>query len=297
MTEVDMEIKELGYALIGAPDLQKWRDYGTQVLGMSDHKGPDGALYLKMDTRDFRLAVIQQEKNDFLSAGWGVSSEQAFNERRDALVRAGVTVKPGNEADKKLRRVRDFFWFQDPSGQRHEVYWGPISSYTPFVSPVGVTGFVTSDMGFGHVVMATLKIEETMAFWQSVMNFGISDVISFDMGPERPPIRIVFMHCDNGRQHSLAIAELEDPTGLQHLMVEVKTVDDVGFALDRVANTKTPLALSLGRHVNDNMLSFYMVSPSGFMVEFGTDADVVDWSRHNVFESTRGSHWGHRPQG
>jgi 3,4-dihydroxy-9,10-secoandrosta-1,3,5(10)-triene-9,17-dione 4,5-dioxygenase len=77
----------------------------------------------------------------------------------------------------------------------------------------------------------------------------------------------------------------------------VKTVDDVGFALDRVANTKTPLALSLGRHVNDNMLSFYMVSPSGFMVEFGTDADVVDWSRHNVFESTRGSHWGHRPQG
>jgi 3,4-dihydroxy-9,10-secoandrosta-1,3,5(10)-triene-9,17-dione 4,5-dioxygenase len=292
-----MEIKELGYALIGAPDLQKWRNYGTQVLGMSDHAGPDGALYLKMDARDFRLAVLQREKDDFISAGWGVASERAFNERRKALIDAGVTVTPGNEAERKLRRVRDFFWFQDPSGQRHEVYWGAISAYAPFVSPVGVSGFVTNDMGFGHVVMATLKIEETVAFWESVMNFGISDVINFDMGPQRPPIRIVFFHCGNGRQHSLAIAELEDPTGLQHLMVEVKRVDDVGFALDRVANTKTPLALSLGRHVNDNMLSFYMVSPAGFLVEYGTEGEVIDWSRHNVFESSRPSHWGHRPQG
>ena len=292
-----MKIKELGYALIGAPDLQKWRDYGTQVLGMSQHEAPGGALYLKMDARDFRLAVIKQEKNDFIGAGWGVADEHAFDQRRDALARAGVEVRLGNKAEKALRRVRDFFWFEDPSGQRHEVYWGPVSSYAPFVSPVGVSGFVTSDLGFGHVVMATLKIEETVAFWQSVMNFELSDVINYDMGPGRPPIRIVFLHCDNGRQHSLAIAELEDPTGLQHLMVEVKSIDDVGFGLDRVANTGTRLALSLGRHVNDNMLSFYMLSPSGFMIEYGTAGSVVDWSRHNVFESTKASHWGHRPQG
>jgi 3,4-dihydroxy-9,10-secoandrosta-1,3,5(10)-triene-9,17-dione 4,5-dioxygenase len=292
-----MKIKELGYALIGAPDLQKWRDYGTRVLGMSDHDGPEGALYLKMDTRDFRLAVVKSEKDDLIGAGWGVADERAFNERRQALVGAGVKVTPGNEAEKKLRRVRDFFWFQDPSGKRHEVYWGAISAYAPFTSPVGVSGFVTDDMGFGHLVMATLKIEETVAFWRSVMNFEISDVINFDMGPERPPIRIVFLHCDNGRQHTLAIAELEDPTGLQHLLLEVKSIDDVGYALDRVANSGTQLALSLGRHVNDNMLSFYMVSPSGFLIEYGTAGSVIDWSRHNVFESTRPSYWGHRPQG
>ncbi len=292
-----MEIKELGYALIGAPDLQKWRDYGTQVLGMSDHEGPDGALYLKMDARDFRLGVIQQDEDDFYCAGWGVADEAAFNGRREVLVNAGVTVTAGTEAEKKLRRVHDFFWFTDPAGQRHEVYWGAIAAYEPFVSPVGVSGFVTNDLGFGHVVMATLKIEETVEFWLSVMGFKISDIINFDMGPENPPIRIFFLHCDNGRQHSLAIAELEHPTGLQHLMVEVNTMDDVGYGLDRVASTETPLALSLGRHVNDNMLSFYMVSPGGFMVEYGTEGMVMDWDRHNVFESTKGSHWGHKFQG
>jgi 3,4-dihydroxy-9,10-secoandrosta-1,3,5(10)-triene-9,17-dione 4,5-dioxygenase len=77
--------------------------------------------------------------------------------------------------------------------------------------------------------------------------------------------------------------------------VEVKAVDDVGYALDRVAATKTPLALSLGRHVNDNMLSFYMVTPGGFLMEYGTGAFVMDWTVHNIFEATKGSHWGHKP--
>jgi 3,4-dihydroxy-9,10-secoandrosta-1,3,5(10)-triene-9,17-dione 4,5-dioxygenase len=135
-----------------------------------------------------------------------------------------------------------------------------------------------------------------LAFWRDVMKFGISDLINFDMGPDRPPIRIYFMHCGNGRQHSLALAELDDPTGVQHLMVEVKSIDDVGYALDRVHQNGTPLALSLGRHVNDNMLSFYMVTPGGFMMEYGTGASVIDWSNHSIFESTKGSHWGHRPQ-
>lgn len=290
-----MEIKELGYVVIGAPDIEKWRDYGVNVLGMPDADGPDGSLYLKMDDRDFRIAVIKTEKDELHAAGWQVADEDAFNARRAELEGAGVTVTSGTEAERKLRKVRDFFWFTDPAGRRHEICWGAISSFAPFVSPVGVSGFVTSEMGFGHIVLATKKLDETLAFWRDVMHFGISDIINFDMGPGVPPIRIYFLHCGNNRQHSLAIAEMDDPTGIQHLMVEVKSIDDVGYALDRVSATGTPLALSLGRHVNDNMLSFYMVTPSGFMLEYGTGAFVMDWSNHNVFESTKGSHWGHKP--
>jgi 3,4-dihydroxy-9,10-secoandrosta-1,3,5(10)-triene-9,17-dione 4,5-dioxygenase len=291
-----MEIKELGYVLIGTPDLGKWRRYGTEVLGMADASGSEGPLYLKMDTRDFRMAVIDTGKDEFYAAGWQVADEPALRQRRAEIESAGTAVTAGGEAERKLRKVRDFFWFRDPAGVRHEVFWGPVSAFKPFVSPVGVSGFVTENGGFGHVVLASRNFDETLGFWRDVMGFAVSDEINFDMGPGRPPVRIYFMHCGNGRQHSLAIAELDDPTGVQHLMVEVKSVDDVGYALDRVTDSGTPLALSLGRHVNDNMLSFYMVTPAGFMLEYGYGATVMDWSGHNVFESTKGSHWGHRPQ-
>jgi 3,4-dihydroxy-9,10-secoandrosta-1,3,5(10)-triene-9,17-dione 4,5-dioxygenase len=295
MPGVGVEIKELGYVIIGAPDIEKWRHFGTEVMGMAGSAGPDGALYLKMDVRDFRMAVIPADKNSFHAAGWQVADDAAFNARREEMIRAGVEITEGTAQERRVRKVREFFWFTDPAGRRHEIYWGAISSFQPFISPAGVSGFVTGEMGFGHVVLATLNLDATVAFWRDVMHFDVSDIINFDMGPNAPPIRIYFMHCGNNRQHSLAIAEIDDPTGIQHLMVEVKAVDDVGYALDRVAATKTPLALSLGRHVNDNMLSFYMVTPGGFLMEYGTGAFVMDWTVHNIFEATKGSHWGHKP--
>jgi 3,4-dihydroxy-9,10-secoandrosta-1,3,5(10)-triene-9,17-dione 4,5-dioxygenase len=73
-----MQVKELSYVLIGTSDQEKWRKYGTQVLGMAEAEGPDGALYLKMDTRDFRMAVIDTGKDQFYAAGWLVADAHAM---------------------------------------------------------------------------------------------------------------------------------------------------------------------------------------------------------------------------
>jgi hypothetical protein len=51
--------------------------------------------------------------------------------------------------------------------------------------------------------------------------------------------------------------------------------------------------MSLGRHSNDLMFSFYMITPSGFEFEYGWGAQVIgeDWhvARHDVT-----SVWGHK---
>jgi len=288
-----MTISELGYVLIGAPDLQKWRHYGTEVLGMAASEGPNGSLYLKMDERDFRFAILPDDRDRLFATGWGAADEASFREIRARIENAGVGVETGTEADRLIRRVQDFFAFRDPAGLRHEVFWGPIADFTRFVSPIG-TRFVTTSLGLGHAVLPTSNMEATIAFWTQVMGFGVSDLLHLKLAPEAPPISVYFMHCENGRQHSLAFAELSDPTGCNHLMVEVDSIDEVGRGLDRVEQHKVPLTLSLGRHVNDDMVSFYMKTPGGFQLEYGTGGLVKDWSTHTVFETTRGSHWGHR---
>ena len=288
-----MTISELGYVLIGAPDLEKWRHYGTAVLGMAAAEGPDGVLYLKMDERDFRFAVQKSDRDQLFASGWAAPDQASFNRIRVSVERAGIGVEAGTKEDCLMRRVQEFFAFRDPAGLRHEVFWGPIAAFTRFVSPLG-TRFVTQNLGLGHAVLPTTNMDATIAFWTKVMGFAVGDLLHLTLAPDAPPIRVYFLHCNNGRQHSLAFAERSDPTGCNHLMVEVDSMDEVGRALDRVEQNKVPLTLTLGRHVNDDMISFYMKTPGGFQMEYGTGGLVKDWSTHTVFETTRGSHWGHR---
>ncbi len=288
-----MKISELSYVVIGTPDLGKWRDYGTKVLGMAAIDGPDDSLYLKMDGRDFRFLIQKTGADALTASGWSVADRQSFNEVRADLEKAGVAVTNGGAAERKARKVQDFFSFKDPAGLTHEVSWGPIAGFTKFVSPIG-TQFVTGDLGMGHAVLPTGDIDATVTFWTEVMGFGVSDLLHLTLAEGVPPIRVYFLHCAAGRQHSLAYAELTDPTGCNHLMVEVDSMDEVGRALDRVEQNGVKLTLTLGRHVNDDMISFYMKTPGGFQMEYGTGGSVKDWSTYKVFESTRGSHWGHK---
>ena len=288
-----MKITELSHVVIGTPDLGKWRDYGTKVLGMAAIDAPDGSLYLKMDARDFRFLILKSEKDELFASGWSVSDEGSFHAVRADLEKSGTEIKRGTDAERRSRKVQDFFSFKDPAGLRHEVSWGPIAAFTKFVSPLG-TNFITGDLGMGHAVLPTGDIDATVKFWTEVMGFGVSDLLHLTLAEGVPPIRVYFLHCAAGRQHSLAFAELTDPTGCNHLMVEVDSMDEVGRALDRVDQNGVKLTLTLGRHVNDDMISFYMMTPGGFQMEYGTGGSVKDWSTYKVFESTRGSHWGHK---
>jgi hypothetical protein len=83
--------------------------------------------------------------------------------------------------------------------------------------------------------------------------------------------------------------------GLHHLMLEVADMDDVGRAYDVVRQRDLPLAMDLGRHTNDLMTSFYVRSPSGFEIEYGTGGVLVDDRTWEVATYDAGSIWGHHP--
>ena len=82
-------------------------------------------------------------------------------------------------------------------------------------------------------------------------------------------------------------------SGIVHLMIEVEQADDVGLCHDRALRRKVPMSATLGRHVNDLMLSFYMKTPGGFDVEFGCEGRQVDDEAWIARESTAVSLWGH----
>jgi hypothetical protein len=79
-------------------------------------------------------------------------------------------------------------------------------------------------------------------------------------------------------------------------MFEVKSVDDVGLALDRTWRSGLRIMQTLGRHPNDRMLSFYAKTPSGFQFEYGwggREIDDANWDATKSYDHI--SEWGHQP--
>lgn len=291
-----MDIRGLGYVTVRSTDLAQWRHYASQVLGMMVVEDESGErLFLKMDERPYRILVQHSAQDGFGACGWEVAGQAAFDQAVAELHAAGVVVEQGSAEQAALRQVQALALFADPDGNRHELYWGPRQDFARFVSPVGVRGFVSDALGMGHVVLPAPTFDRCRDFYEQVMGFGLSDLmkVRFTPDPAEPEKRIHFMHCNNGRHHSLAIFECPVPSGCVHMMVEVDGLEDVGRALDRMHANGVKLSATLGQHTNDQMISFYMKTPSGFDLEYGCDGLVVDWSRHTPFESTVVSQWGH----
>jgi 3,4-dihydroxy-9,10-secoandrosta-1,3,5(10)-triene-9,17-dione 4,5-dioxygenase len=287
-----IDVKALGYVVAESTDPTRWTRFGSEVLGAMVSEEADGGVRLKIDDRPFRILALKGARDRYVASGWEVAHEQAFEEAITQLEVAQASPRRATRSECDARRVSGLLSFQDPSGNRHELFWGVVSDFLPFDSPQGVPRYVTGALGMGHTVLPAPKFDATWAFWRDVMGFGLSDIYNHRAGPDAPVQRLHFTHC-NGRQHSLALFEAENPVGCVHIMLEVDSMTEVGRALDRRQKHGAKLMASLGQHVNDNMTSFYMLTPSNFALEFGYGGLVVDWDEHAVFEATSISHWGH----
>jgi 3,4-dihydroxy-9,10-secoandrosta-1,3,5(10)-triene-9,17-dione 4,5-dioxygenase len=291
-----MTVASIGYLRIAAQDTSAWMDFGTQVLGLMEapREDAEGARFLRMDNHPFRFMVESGGQDRMLATGLEYRGKSDWQSVCDALSEAGHNVTTGSAEEAQRRCVSGYVSLQDPSGNTVELYYGRKLDYAPLNSPVGVKGFVTGDeytgdMGFGHAVLPAPDMEATIAFYTELIGLAVCD----DLYPPIPDSRVVFMHADNPRQHSLALYNQPHPAGVVHIMVEVETLDEVGLALDRVKKAGLPLLATLGRHVNDNMCSFYVLAPGGIAVEYGYDGLLVDWDSYTPTVSTEGDLWGH----
>jgi 3,4-dihydroxy-9,10-secoandrosta-1,3,5(10)-triene-9,17-dione 4,5-dioxygenase len=263
----------------------------------------EDVLLFRLDDRPFRLWVQQGPRDAFVAPGWELAGEAEFETTLARLKAAGRPVAVADATEARARQVYAFARSSDPAGNAFELYYGRFYDYVPFVSPAGVSRFVTGEngeMGLGHVVLTAPNFAETHAFYKVALGFADTDLGRFYLaggGPDDPGVGFAFLHARNGRHHSLALGQMpENPSGAVHVMLEVGALEDVGRAYDRVLNSKgeVPLSATLGRHVNDKMTSFYLRSPSGFDIEYGWNGLVIDPQTWTPTTSLAVSDWGHR---
>lgn len=291
-----MGIANLGYVRLEMQDPAGWAKFAKDVLGFGLAKSRDrqGTKYLRMDKAPFRYMVEKGEADRFVCAGYEMSSKKAFEDQIKAFEKAKVAVTRGDEKDAGRRAVKGFASVVDPSGNQVEIYYGREKGEA-FTPGHGIKDFKTGKMGLGHLVIPAPENAATIKFYTKVMGFGVSDDLTLPAFAEGfPKQRIYFMHADNPRHHTLGLYNFPNPTGVIHLMAEMNDMDEVGACMDRVKAAGLHIFASLGRHANDEMISFYFFAPGGIGFEVGYDGkQVKDWSKYKPTKSKIGDLWGH----
>ena len=291
-------IRSLGYLRVEATDVGAWREFGVKVLGMVEGRGPDpAALYLRMDDLPARIVVVAGDRDRLAATGWELAHPADLAELARSLEEAGVAVKRADPAELADRRVTDLVSLDDPFGNRLELFCGAALDSRPALSAAG-TRFVTGDQGMGHVVLPAGDDATALRFYTGLFGFRLRDSMRLapemiGLPPGSDPLWMRFLGC-NPRHHSLALAPIPAPSGLIHLMIETESLDDVGRAMDRCGRHGAPLVSTLGRHANDFMVSFYLRTPSGFDIEYGTSGRTVNDATWVARQTTAHSLWGHR---
>ncbi|NQZ97850.1 MAG: VOC family protein [Myxococcales bacterium] len=302
----DIAYAGLGYVGIDAVDPVAWRDFATQVCGLMPANGfpgarkggavsidieaggiaPDGTAFLKMDDHQWRLAVHPSKQPGLRYFGLELRDVPEVARASECIAARGADIRAGSDDERAARGVEALSVLSDSAGHRVELFAGPIRD-RGFLSPSGAE-FKTGGLGVGHIVLYVPDVESALVFYRETLGFERSDYMTFGPGG----MGIHFLRCTK-RHHSVALLQVGDIAGVQHLMFENTSLDDVGRALDRALSREIPITSFLGRHRNDQTVSFYMQGPSGFDVEIGWDGLIIgdDWVENEF--AGGGDEWGH----
>jgi 2,3-dihydroxybiphenyl 1,2-dioxygenase len=280
-----MTVQGLGYLGLRAKDLGDWASYGANFLGLQRIDKSRSSLAFRMDDRKQRLVIDADGGQGIGFFGWEVADAVALDALAARIEQDGTKVARGSRALADERHVKDLIVFNDPAGNRLEVFHGAESTSEPFRPGRNISGFRTGPLGMGHVVMHFERIGEAMRFYQDVLGFKLSDYWL-------RPFPAYFFHV-NPRHHSIAFVE-SGRNMVHHMMVELFSFDDVGQGYDLALQDPDRIGVTLGRHSGDYVTSFYTWNPSGFLVEYGWGGQLIDDHTWTPFERKFGpSLWGH----
>lgn len=282
-----MEIAQLSYVGFGVTDPERWDVLLTEILGMSRGDRTDGGVVgYRMDRYVHRVLIEPTGENDLVYAGWAVGGPTDYDTMAKRLADRGIETTDATDDELALRRVRRMSWFRSPDGLRMEIVLAPTLAIDPFVPGRAIDGFVADDRGVGHIVVRVDDRDRTESFLTDALGLRVTD---YGSG------RLAFLRC-NRRHHSIAIGPRGFFTGekhMIHLMVQAASLDDLGTAMDLCAAKGFDIPETLGRHTNDQMVSFYIRTPSGFDIEYGVGGREVDENDWVVQSYARKDTWGH----
>ncbi|MGQ0619015.1 MAG: VOC family protein [Panacagrimonas sp.] len=265
-----IKVTELGYLGLNVSDAKAWRAYAAECVGFEVlDEGEADRFYLRMDNWHHRFVMHVGQQDDLAYMGWRVADAESLQKMEQQLQEARVPYCVGTSEEAAERHVLGLLKLHDPSGIPTEIFYGPrVDMHLPFHPGRRMHGrFLTGDQGLGHCL---IQSKDPVASYRFYGLLGLTGSVEYHLQTPVGVAKPIFMHC-NDRQHSVAFG-IPSEKMLNHMMLEYADLNDLGMAHDIVRKGGIPVALQLGKHSNDQALTFYSATPSGWLMELGWGA-------------------------
>jgi 2,3-dihydroxybiphenyl 1,2-dioxygenase len=266
-----VQVTELSYMGIGVKNPDEWKNFATRIMGMElAEDGDRDRCYLRMDYWHHRIVMHTDDSDDLMYLGFRVAGPEEFREMQMQLSAAGIRFRMGSDEEAVERHVLEILKLEDPAGNPLEIFHGPEIHFSrPFRPGRGMHGrFKTGAGGMGHCIIREPDVAAAIRFYTAL---GMRGGVEYKLPMGNQVAMPVFMHC-NERDHSVAFGLGGMKKRINHLMIEVDNLDDVGLTYDLAREHNLSIPISPGKHSNDHMFSFYVDNPSGWMCEYGWGA-------------------------
>lgn len=295
----------LGYVVIESERFVDWHRFGADAIGLHVDELSRDAMRFRLDDHACRFLVERGPAEDLTAAGWQIDDHETFDLILARVADRGVPISEGTPDECALRGVERLWRFPGPKGITTEVFTRAVLSSAPLrmLNQSFVTDAPGNGHGMGHLAITTKDPLGLQRYYDTVFDARTSDYI--DENISGLTLKIRFLRTD-ARHHSVAIANVNglpiNPirTSIQHMNIQVATLDDLVASYERVIAQGFAMAWSMGQHTNDRELSYYSVTPSGFELEVGWNPVVITPELESTWEpSTYAgiSIWGHTPVG
>ncbi len=282
-----MQATELGRVRLGVKDLSAWDTFAAEVIGLEVEQGPNvNSRYLRMDYWHHRIQLVEDQCDDVQSLHWRVAGGQELAECERVLSHLNIPFRKASRQEAADEHVLEFLSIVDPSGLDTIIFHGPRVDRDRPLRPGRAMHdrFVTGEGGLGHVVLEQNDPVAAEKFYSTVLGL----VGSIELVREPKGVDLYFMSC-NRRQHSLAFSRAGRPKHISHLSTEVADFADLGLTRQIARKRQIPFRMDIGQHHNDEAISFYLNTPSGWAweVAWGVKAPAGQ-SQYGL-----GDIWGH----
>jgi 2,3-dihydroxybiphenyl 1,2-dioxygenase len=288
-----VQVTELGYLGVGVKNFAEWKKFASEIIGMEvADDGESERCYLRTDYWHHRIVLHDNGRDDLEYLGLRVAGAEEFAAMQRQLHEAGIKFHVGSESEAHERRVLEVLKLNDPGGNPIEIFHGPeVQFVKPFHPGRRMHGrFKTGSGGLGHCIVRQDDVVAAQKFYMALgMRGGVEYKIRLGGDNVLTP---VFMHC-NDRDHTIAFGVGPQKRKLNHVMLEVENFDDVGLTYDLVRKNRVPVTITPGKHSNDHMFSFYLRTPSGWMIEYGYGGRPATYQSEYYVEDI----YGHQPEG
>jgi 2,3-dihydroxybiphenyl 1,2-dioxygenase len=268
MTQI-VDIAQVG---VSVPDRIRWEEYARDVLGFPTFRSADGAVtYCRIDAYHHRLALSDGVEPALHYVACDVGSAAALAEWRETLAAQGVGTNPVAAAQCAQRRLVEAIELRDPDGHAVALGYGFEMAQEPvrYTRPLSV-------LRLGHVLLTVADTKRAHDFYTGVLGFRLSDWVYVT-----DDLRLCFLRV-NPRHHALALAPCAPGARprLQHVMVEVESLDDVMRSYHHARLRGAPIGMGPGKHPNCGTIHCYLPTPGGFAIEFGYGHRRLDDALH-----------------